>query len=130
VPQSRRALYVCGRRSGTQEDRPLSARPPDQPNPTSRFREQWTLCCSHNQRNSNSPSATSYREGLLDHDIPIITAKKHAVHCNVFRADIDQAALLLDEVRRMQIVQRVDDVDCNVCFLTGARMPDSRPRDD
>lgn len=56
-------------------------------------------------------------------DIAIITAKKHAVHVDKLRADIDQAALLLNEVRRMQIVQRVNDVDCDICLLTCARMP-------
>src|SRR6478672_6128711 len=54
----------------------------------------------------------------------MIAAEKHAVDFDMLRADIDRSALLLHEMRRMQIVQRVDDVDCDVGLLTCARMPD------
>src|SRR5262245_6718447 len=59
----------------------------------------------------------------------MIAAEKHAVYFDVLRADIDPSALLLDEMRRMQIVQRVDDVHGDVGLLTCARMPDGGPCD-
>src|SRR5262245_53295754 len=59
----------------------------------------------------------------------MIAAQKHAVYFDVLRADIDRSALLLDKMRRMQIVQRVDDVHGDVGRLTCARMPDGGPCD-
>src|SRR5262245_22068052 len=60
----------------------------------------------------------------LKHHVAIIAAEKHVVDFDMLRVDKDRSSLLLDEMRRMQIVQCVDDVNCDVGLLTCARMPD------